>query len=234
MFRKATSIDRRSLLTAAAAIALPIAAGCSPANARRLPAPSPAGFTGPGAPQVAVLAGGCFWGVQGVFAHVKGVTKSMSGYAGGRVANPSYEQVSTGTTGHAESVQITFDPNQITYGQILQIFFSVATDPTELNRQGPDVGTQYRNEIFYTTPEQKRIAEAYIAQLGQSKLFSRPIVTKVSPLVVFYPAEGYHQDYLFLNPGQPYIVINDLPKVEDLKLSYPNVWRDQPIRWASR
>ena len=234
MNNRPTALNRRTLIAALAGVALPLAFGCSPAVARRVPAPVPATYTAPGAPQVAVLAGGCFWGIQGVYSHVKGVTQAVSGFAGGTVANPSYELVSTGRTGHAESVRITFDPAQISYGDILQIFFSVATDPTQLNRQGPDTGTQYRNEIFYTTPDQKRIAEAYIAQLGQLKVYSSPIVTKVSSLKAFYPAEGYHQDYLLLHPEEPYIAINDIPKVNDLKFSFPNFWRDAPLRTALR
>ncbi len=229
------TIDRRFLITAAVGAALPLAIGCGrPAIARKLPDPTSPMIKSTARSEVAVLAGGCFWGIQGVFAHVKGVTRSVSGYAGGRTVNPTYEQVGTGTTGHAESVQITFDPNQISYGQLLQIFFSVGTDPTQLNRQGPDEGTQYRNEIFYTSPDQKRIAEAYIAQLTAARAFSRPIVTKVSPLSAFYIAEAYHQDYAFLHPEQPYIYINDLPKITDLKGSFPQLWRDAPIRTASR
>jgi len=228
-------IDRRFLIAAALGAAVPLAIGCGrPAVARKLPDPATPAIKTTVRSEVAVLAGGCFWGIQGVFAHVKGVTRAVSGYAGGRVVNPSYEQVSTGTTGHAESVQVTFDPNQISYGQILQIFFSVGTNPTELNRQGPDEGTQYRNEIFYTSPEQKSTAEAYIAQLTAARVFPRPIVTKVSPLNVFYPAEAYHQDYAFLHPEQPYIFVNDLPKIADLKTSFPSQWREAPIRTASR
>jgi peptide-methionine (S)-S-oxide reductase len=174
----------------------------------------------------AVFAGGCFWGVEAVFEHVKGVTDVVSGYAGGTVASPSYEQVSTGDTGHAESVRVVYDPSKVSYGQLLQVFFSVAHDPTTLNRQGPDRGTQYRSALFYRTPEQKRIAEAYVAQLTAAKTFSRPIVTQIAPLQAFYLAESYHQDYLVHHPNQPYIVINDRPKVENLKKQFAALYRE--------
>jgi peptide-methionine (S)-S-oxide reductase len=174
--------------------------------------------------QTAVVAGGCFWGIQAVFQHVKGVMSATSGYAGGSVKNPEYEMVSTGETGHAESVQIVYDPSQITYGELLRIFFSVAHDPTELNRQGPDEGTQYRSAIFYNNDEQKRIAEAYIAQLEQARVFPRKIVTQVTPLQAFYTAEAYHQNYAALHPNQPYIVFNDAPKVEHLKREFPELY----------
>jgi peptide-methionine (S)-S-oxide reductase len=172
----------------------------------------------------AVVSGGCFWGVQAVFQHVKGVIKATSGYAGGNVTTPTYDQVSTGETGHAESVEITYDPSQITYGQLLRIFFSVAHDPTELNRQGPDEGTQYRSAIFYRNEEQKRIAEGYIAQLTAAKIFSKPIVTQVAPLKAFYPAEAYHQDYATRHPYNPYIMINDAPKVTHLRQQFPEMY----------
>jgi peptide-methionine (S)-S-oxide reductase len=174
--------------------------------------------------QTAVLSGGCFWGVQAVFQHLKGVISATSGYAGGSAKNAEYEIVSTGESGHAESVQIVYDPSQITYGELLRVFFSVAHDPTQLNRQGPDEGTQYRSSIFYSNDEQKRIAEAYIAQLDQAKVFSRPIVTKVVPLQAFYPAEAYHQNYATLHPNQPYIVFNDAPKVEHLRQQFPDLY----------
>lgn len=179
-----------------------------------------------GAPgqQTAVLSGGCFWGVQAVFQHVKGVISATSGYAGGAARTAQYETVSTGETGHAESVQIVYDPSQITYGELLRVFFSVAHDPTQLNRQGPDEGTQYRSSIFYSSEEQKRIAEAYIAQLDQARVFSRPIVTKVVPLQAFYPAEAYHQNYAALHPNQPYIVFNDAPKVAHLRQQFPDLY----------
>ncbi len=185
-------------------------------------------------PQVAVLAGGCFWGVQAVFQHTKGVQLALSGYSGGMKTNPSYEEVTTGRTGHAESVQIKYNPREISYGQILKIFFSVVHDPTQLNRQGPDVGTHYRSAIFYANDEQKKIAEAYIAQLGQAGIFKSPIVTKVGPLVAFYPAEAYHQDYAIKHPTQPYIAIHDLPKVDNLKRLFPNMYRSNPVTVASR
>jgi len=175
--------------------------------------------------QTAVLAGGCFWGIQAVFQHVKGVKEATSGYSGGSVASPDYEEVSNGNTGHAESVKITFDPSQISYGQLLKVFFSVAHDPTQLNRQGPDTGTQYRSVIFYGNEEQQRIAQAYISQLEQAKLFSAPIVTQVVPLKAFYVAEAYHQNYATLHPDDPYIAINDAPKVEHLRLQLPDMYK---------
>jgi peptide-methionine (S)-S-oxide reductase len=174
--------------------------------------------------QTAVISGGCFWGVQAVFQHVKGVISATSGYAGGSAQNAEYETVSTGETGHAESVQIAYDPSRITYGQLLRVFFSVAHDPTQLNRQGPDQGTQYRSSIFFSTDEQKRIAEAYIAQLDKAKIFSGPIVTKVVPLQAFYPAEAYHQNYATLHPYQPYIVMNDAPKLAHLRQEFPDLY----------
>ena len=175
--------------------------------------------------QTAVLAGGCFWGVDAVFKHVKGVTGVVSGYSGGSKSTAEYETVSTGTTGHAESVKIIFDPSKISYAGLLRIYFSVATDPTQLNRQGPDTGTQYRGVIFYASDEQKRIAEAYIDQLNQTKVFPRAIVTQVVPLKEFFPAEDYHQNYLALHPDQPYIVFNDLPKLRALKKDFPELYK---------
>jgi peptide-methionine (S)-S-oxide reductase len=183
--------------------------------------------------QTAVLAGGCFWGVQGVFQHVKGVQRVLSGYAGGEQATATYEQVSTDRTGHAESVEITFDPAQISYGEVLRIFFSVAHDPTELNRQGPDVGTQYRSAIFFADATQQRIAEAYIAQLDRAGTFAHPIVTRLDPLKGFFAAEDYHQDFLVRNPTYPYIVFNDLPKIANLKQLFPDRYRDQPVTVAA-
>jgi peptide-methionine (S)-S-oxide reductase len=174
--------------------------------------------------ETAVVAGGCFWGVQGVFQHVRGVLNATSGYSGGPAGAAEYEVVSTGSTGHAESVKVTYDPSQISYGQLLQIFFSVAHDPTELNHQGPDYGTQYRSLIFYADQEQKRIAEAYIAQLDAAKSFGGPIVTQVVPLKAFYPAEAYHQNYLQRHPDSPYIVINDLPKLTHLREQFPSLY----------
>jgi peptide-methionine (S)-S-oxide reductase len=179
--------------------------------------------------EVAILAGGCFWGVQGVFQHVEGVTQAVSGYAGGDADTAHYQTVGGGDTGHAESVQVTFDPTKISYGKILQIYFSVAHDPTQLNYQGPDYGTQYRSTIFPTSDEQARVAAAYIAQVDAAKIFSEPIVTTLEPGKAFYPAEDYHQDYLILNPTQPYIVINDLPKVENLKRLFPELYRADPV-----
>ncbi len=194
-----------------------------------IPAPAVDNPKAAGAPQTAVLAGGCFWGVQGVFQHVKGVTQVVAGYSGGAKGTAQYETVSSGSTGHAESVKITFDPAQVSYGQLLQIAFSVVLDPTLLNRQGPDVGTQYRSEIFYADEDQKRIAEAYIAQLDQSHVFARPIVTRVDALKGFFPAEGYHQDYLYLNPTAPYIAFNDMPKVENFRRTFPQLYSERPV-----
>jgi len=182
-----------------------------------------------GAPQTAIFSGGCFWGVQGVFEHVKGVQKVVSGYAGGDRAHAEYDMVSSGTTGHAESVQISFDPAQVSYGELLQVFFSVAHDPTQLNRQGPDSGTQYRSAIFYVDDTQRKIAQAYIAQLDNAHAFARNIVTVVDANKGFYPAEDYHQDFLIHNPTYPYIVYNDLPKIENLRRLFPKTYREQPV-----
>lgn len=183
--------------------------------------------------QTAVFAGGCFWGVQGVFQHTAGVVNALSGYAGGSKASASYPLVSTGTTGHAEAVEVKYDPKRISYGKLLQIYFSVAHDPTQLDRQGPDTGPQYRSAIFTTSDEQKRIADAYIAQLDAAKVYGAPIVTKVSPLKGFYAAEAYHQDYLTLHPTQPYIAYNDLPKIEALKKLFPTEYLDKPTLVSS-
>ncbi|HEX3116532.1 MAG TPA: peptide-methionine (S)-S-oxide reductase MsrA [Bradyrhizobium sp.] len=183
--------------------------------------------------QTAVIAGGCFWGVQGVFQHTSGVVNAVSGYAGGSKATASYPVVSTGATGHAESVEIKYDPKKISYGKILQIFFSVAHDPTQLNRQGPDSGTQYRSAIFTTSDEQKKVADAYIAQLNAAKVYKKPIVTKVGPLEGFFPAEAYHQDYLTLHPNQPYIAYNDIPKVENLKRIFADNYIEKPTLVSS-
>ena len=201
---------------------------------RALPAPVADEKAQPGGTESAVFAGGCFWGVQGVFQHVKGVVNAVSGYAGGEASTAQYETVSTGETGHAESVRVTFDPRQVSYGKLLQIYFSVAHDPTELNRQGPDEGTQYRSEIFAANPEQASIAKAYIAQLDGVRAFNATIVTKVEPLNGFYPAEGYHQDYLTRHPTQPYIAINDLPKVAALKRLFPDQYRSDPVLVGAR
>jgi peptide-methionine (S)-S-oxide reductase len=190
-----------------------------------LPAPSvDAAISTSKTEQTAVVAGGCFWGIQAVFQHVRGVLNATSGYSGGSANTAEYELVSAGDTGHAESVKITYDPSQISYGQLLRVFFSVAHDPTQLNRQGPDSGTQYRSAIFYSSDEQKRIAEAYVAQLERARVFPRPIVTQVVPLKAFYPAEAYHQDYATRHPDNPYIVYNDAPKVAHLHQQFPNLY----------
>jgi peptide-methionine (S)-S-oxide reductase len=201
--------------------------GGTACSAKAVPVPAPevdAARSAISGRQTAVVAGGCFWGVQAVFAHVKGVISATSGYAGGSAKTADYETVSTGETGHAESVQIVYDPSQITYGQLLRVFFSVAHDPTELNRQGPDEGPQYRSSIFYSSEEQKKIAEAYVAQLDAAKVFPHRIVTKVVLLEGFYPAEAYHQNYAALHPYQPYIMFNDAPKVEHLKQAFPELY----------
>jgi peptide-methionine (S)-S-oxide reductase len=192
-----------------------------------LPAPAHDERVASAKTETAVFAGGCFWGIQAVFQHMKGVVSATSGYAGGTVSTPSYERVSSGTTGHAESVRVVFDPSVVTYGQLLQVFFSVAHDPTELNRQGPDVGTQYRSALFYASEEQKKTAEAYIAQLEKARVFSQPIVTQVAPLKSFYPAEAYHQNYAELHPMEPYIMFNDAPKVANLKKRFPELYSDK-------
>src|SRR3984893_11540958 len=183
--------------------------------------------------EVAVLAGGCFWGVQGVFQHVEGVTNAISGYAGGAKETAHYELVGSGRTGHAESVRITYDPRKISYGRLLQIYFSVAHNPTELNRQGPDTGTQYRSAIFPTNAEQARVANAYIAQLNQAHAFKATIVTRVEPDKSFYPAEASHTDYLTRNPRQPYFASNDLPKITDLQRVFPDLYRADPVLVAN-
>jgi peptide-methionine (S)-S-oxide reductase len=184
--------------------------------------------------QTAVIAGGCFWGVQGVFQHTAGVVNAVSGYAGGNKNTADYNMVSTGTTGHAESVEIRYDPKKISYGKILQIFFSVVHDPTQLNRQGPDTGTQYRSAIFTINDEQKKVAEAYIAQLNAAKVYKQPIVTKIGPLEGFFAAEAYHQDYLTLHPNQPYIAYNDIPKVENLKKIFAENYIEKPTLVSAR
>jgi peptide-methionine (S)-S-oxide reductase len=222
----------RLSLCAAAIGALAIAAFISvPTRAAEeavvIPAPT-ADVPASGGLQTAVVAGGCFWGVQGVFQHTAGVVNAVSGYAGGNQTTATYEQVSTGSTGHAESVQIKFDPKKISYGKILQIYFSVAHDPTQLNRQGPDSGTQYRSAIFTTSEDQKKVADAYIAQLNAAKVYGKPIVTKVTALQGFFPAEAYHQDYLTLHPNQPYIAYNDLPKIDNLKKLFAGNYIEKP------
>jgi peptide-methionine (S)-S-oxide reductase len=178
-----------------------------------------------GEPQTAVLAGGCFWGLEGVFERVRGVKSVVSGYAGGDKRSANYDTVSSGTTGHAESVKVTFDPAVVSYAELLQVFFSVAHDPTQLNRQGPDTGTQYRSEIFYASDAQRDLARSYVAELDKSGKFPRKIVTRVEPLVAFYPAEGYHQDFIAKNPGNMYVAVNDLPKIRALKQLYPELYR---------
>jgi peptide-methionine (S)-S-oxide reductase len=221
----------RLFATVAASLALVAVGLAGPAHAADdvtvIPAPV-ADLPTADRPQTAVLAGGCFWGVQGVFQHTKGVLNAVSGYAGGSKDTANYSASGTGRTGHAESVQVTFDPRVVSYGKLLQIYFSVAHDPTELNRQGPDTGTQYRSTIFAQNEAQKQIAERYIAQLGAAKVYNRPIVTTIETGKTFYPAEDYHQDYLTLHPYQPYIVSNDLPKIEALKKYFADSYRDKP------
>jgi peptide-methionine (S)-S-oxide reductase len=211
---------------AAATLAALCVSGCGGSSAAAT-LPAPVVDTAKAADKrtaTAVFAGGCFWGVDAVFKHVKGVTSVVSGYAGGSAKTAHYEIIGTGLTGHAESVQVTYDPAQISYGQLLRVFFSVAHDPTQLNRQGPDVGTQYRSAIFYADPEQQRVAQAYIDQLSSAKVFGRPIVTQLTPLNAFYPAEDYHQDYLAKHPENMYIVINDLPKLNNLRQEFPQIY----------
>lgn len=207
-------------------------------NAVRLPAPAMATRDAPAEAQAtretAVFAGGCFWGVQAVFQHTQGVLNAVSGYAGGDKATATYAQTSSGRTGHAESVQITYDPKQVSYGKLLQIYFSVAHDPTTLDRQGPDSGTQYRSAIFYNDARQKQVAESYIAQLDAAKVFPKKIVTQLTPLSAFYPAEAYHQDYATLNPHSGYIMRFDLPKIANLKSMMPELYRDKPVLVSSR
>ena len=230
-------LTRRRLTTllATAAIALPLAAALPlmRANASSEPVKIEApklDATAADGLQTAVIAGGCFWGIQAVYQHVKGVKNAVSGYAGGAQKDADYQTVSAGRTGHAEAVQVTFDPKQVSYGKILQIFFSVAHDPTQLNRQGPDTGSQYRSEIFPQSEAQAKVAKAYIAQLDAAKAWKRPIVTKTGTMkATFFPAEAYHQDYAIKHPYQPYIAFNDAPKVENLKKTFPDVWRDQPV-----
>jgi peptide-methionine (S)-S-oxide reductase len=226
-------MHRLAKLIAAASVAvcaLPLTAQAESA----VSIPPPAAETpAQGTSETAVLAGGCFWGIQAVYQHVKGVKNAVSGYAGGAQKDAEYETVGSGHTGHAESVQVTFDPREISYGKILQIYFSVAHDPTQLNRQGPDSGTQYRSEIFPQSEAQAKVARDYIAQLTAAHVFKQPIVTKTGTMKqAFYPAETYHQDYATLHPYQPYIVFNDAPKVENLKKMFPELWRDKPVTVA--
>lgn len=234
-----TPHDLRSRLISLAAIAaagalLWISQPATPAAAAALPRPVTDLQKAAGPLQTAVLAGGCFWGVQGVFEHVRGVHQVVAGYAGGDASTATYETVSEGDTGHAESVRISFDPAEVSFGQLLQIAFSVAHDPTQLNRQGPDTGTQYRSAVFYTNDDQQRVATAYIAQLNGAHAFPGKIVTEVTRLNRFFPAERYHQDYLKLNPDQPYIAFNDLPKIRELKRTYPDYYLETPVSFDSR
>lgn len=224
-------VSLRSLSVAAAALAATLGAvALAPAAEEPKVIPPPAvDAAEAGATAVAIFAGGCFWGVQGVFQHTEGVINAVSGYSGGTAGNPTYEQVGTGATGHAEAVEITYDPAKVSYGTLLQIFFSVAHNPTQLNYQGPDHGTQYRSAIYTTTAEQAKAAAAYVAQLDAAGIWSEPIVTELKPAVAFYPAEDYHQDYATLHPDQPYIAYNDLPKIAALKALFPSVWRDKPV-----
>ena len=212
---------------------LSVLTGRSAAETARVVPPPKLDEAARDASEVAVFAGGCFWGVQGVFQHVDGVKRAVSGYAGGAADTAHYRVVGSGGTGHAESVQVTFDPHKISYGTLLRVFFSVAHDPTELNRQGPDSGTQYRSAVFPASDAQARIAKAYIAQLDAAHVFASPIMTKIEPGQTFFPAEAYHQDYLTLHPNQPYIAINDLPKVDALKRIFPDVWRSDPVLAAA-
>ncbi len=228
-----SSRTRRSFLYAAMALPVLSVAWLSVPKAAEpavvIPAPAVDEAPGKATSAVAVFAGGCFWGVQGVFQHMTGVTKAVSGYAGGAKSTAEYGAVGGGNTGHAESVQVTYDPSKITYGKLLQVFFSVAHNPTQLNYQGPDHGTQYRSAIFPLNAEQASVAKAYISQLGQARVFPGAIVTKIEPDKSFYPAEDYHQDYLTLNPREPYIVYNDLPKIADLKRLFPALYREKPV-----
>jgi peptide-methionine (S)-S-oxide reductase len=224
----------RGGLLVGAAVLIALASGVLQVPAKATEAvtlPPPAAEEPAGAPtETAVLAGGCFWGMQAVFEHVNGVKKVVSGYSGGTVDSPSYEQVTTGATGHAEAVEITFDPKAVSYGKLLQVYFSVAHNPTQLNYQGPDHGTQYRSAIFFTNQSQQKVAKAYIDQLSAAKSFDEPIVTEITPMSVFYPAEDYHQDYYFLHPESMYIQYHDVPKVENLQKVFPDLWRPDPAR----
>jgi peptide-methionine (S)-S-oxide reductase len=236
MLRKWSSPGRAFLLLGALLLEAYAPQGASAVaaeSAPALPAPIVDEPASGAASEVAVFAGGCFWGVQGVFQHVRGVTNAVSGYAGGESMTAHYEEVGSGATGHAESVQVTYDPHKITYGRLLQIFFSVVHDPTQLNRQGPDSGTQYRSALFPVGAMQLRVATAYIDQLNQAKIFPTKIVTRIEPGKPFYPAEAYHQNYLTMHPRNPYIAINDLPKLDDLRRSFPDLYRAEPMLVAS-
>src|SRR5580704_5775034 len=227
-FKRGSSFPALILLGLAAAVGF-VTTRSTAEEARVVPPPVVDEQASGKASEVAVIAGGCFWGVQGVFQHVDGVTSAVSGYAGGEKATAHYDMTSNGNTGHAESVRITYDPRKVSYGRLLQIYFSVAHDPTELNRQGPDVGTQYRSTIFPTSEAQAKVAKAYIDQLDQAHAFGAKIVTTIEPGRTFYPAEAYHQDYLTLHPNQPYIAINDLPKVANLKRLFADSYRVEPV-----
>jgi peptide-methionine (S)-S-oxide reductase len=216
------------MLMALAALAIAWGSGLAADKAVKLPPPTQDLHRIAGT-ETAVFAGGCFWGVQAVFQHTRGVLNAVSGYAGGDKSSAHYEQVGSGRTGHAESVQVTYDPRQVSFGNLLQVYFSVAHDPTTLNRQGPDAGPQYRSAVFYRDAEQKRVTESYIAQLDAARVFPARIVTEVRPLTGFYPAEAYHQDYATLHPGSPYIAAFDLPKIANLKAALPQLYRDQPV-----
>jgi peptide-methionine (S)-S-oxide reductase len=224
---------RNVVLAVGIAAACSLSAACADAIDKAVPAATiDAPKAGAAASETAVIAGGCFWGMQGVFEHVRGVTKVVAGYSGGTRATAIYELVGTETTGHAESVQIIFDPRVVSYGEILRVYFSVAHDPTELNRQGPDTGSSYRSEIFFGSPMQEKIAKAYVAQLNAAHVFGGPIVTKIEKFSGFYAAEGYHQDFLIHNPTYPYIVYNDLPKIDALKRVFPAMYREKPAMLA--
>jgi peptide-methionine (S)-S-oxide reductase len=235
--RLTTKTGGFAVLTLFLALAVALSAACagpgpSPRAAASATIPGPAldePAAGQGTSETAVLAGGCFWGVQGIYQHVKGVNEAVSGYAGGDASTAQYETVGTGTTGHAESVRITYDPNQVSFRQLLHIFFAVVQDPTELNRQGPDVGEQYRSAIFPQNDVQKRVADAYIAQLSQAKVFDAPIVTRTESNSGFFPAEDYHQDYLNSHPTAAYIAANDMPKLDGLRQMFPELYRERPV-----
>jgi len=230
MIRKSTMVGALALALSAWGV---LGTGVAAEHAVKLPPPVQ-DATATAATETAVFAGGCFWGVQAVFQHTRGVLNAVSGYAGGDKTGATYDAVSSGRTGHAESVQVTFDPKQVTYGQLLQVYFSVAHDPTTLNRQGPDSGTQYRSAVFYKDAEQKRVAERYIGQLDAARVFPARIVTQVAPLTVFFPAEAYHQDYATLHPNSPYIATFDLPKIANLKTTMPDLYRDKPVLVAGQ
>ncbi|MEI9992420.1 MAG: peptide-methionine (S)-S-oxide reductase MsrA [Rhizomicrobium sp.] len=226
---------RNTVLAAGIATICGLSTACADAVDKPIPAAKlDEAKTGAPASETAVLAGGCFWGMQGVFEHVKGVTKVVAGYSGGARETAIYELVGTETTGHAESVEVTFDPRVVSYGDLLRVYFSVAHDPTELNFQGPDSGLSYRSEVFFASPLQEKIARAYVAQLSAAQVFGAPIVTKIESLKGFYAAEGYHQDFLIHNPTYPYIAVNDMPKIEALKRVWPALYRDKPVTLAQR